>query len=361
MPHNVWKFVITDAYHGAYEGDLPGRKVNDFFYLVTDIDSGGDGDYGEGIWIYDRYRMDETQLFFLAQEDVTQVSPDGKVTLRSTEHIHQVLELLPGERLQGYFAYYDGSDFTAVESTLTGENAGNFTLQKSKETAYLYTVESHSQNAAASVSWEKYSMVLSAGLPEMGLYTAPEATVQNFCDYQLLPTQTEYYLICQSEMQYDLRIRYDDTEKSDVPVAGIQAEAVSGKKNTWKITVTDVFDGQYWNNAYGRYDGIRLYIAADANQEETIDDARVAVYEQKRPWKSGNLVGRDGTVDTADILYLKRYLAMWRGYDEAALCTADLNRDGIVGPADVMILERHVAGWKQYQDLPVPQEPSANS
>lgn len=88
MPHNVWKFVITDAYHGAYEGDLPGRKVNDFFYSVTDIDSGGDGDYGEGIWIYDRYSMDETQLFFLAQEDVTQVSPDGKVTLCSTEHIY---------------------------------------------------------------------------------------------------------------------------------------------------------------------------------------------------------------------------------------------------------------------------------
>lgn len=272
-----------------------------------------------------------------------------------------MLELLPEERLQGYFAYYDGSDFTAVKPTLTGGNAGDFTLQKSEKTAYLYTVESRAKNAAASVSWGKYSMELSVGLPEMGLYTAPEATVQNFCDYQLLPTQTEYYLICQSETQYDLRIRYDDTEKSDVPVAGIQAEAVSGKKNTWKITVTDAFDGQYWNNAYGRYDGIRLYIAADANQEETIDDVWVAVYEQKRPWKSGNLVGRDGTVDTADILYLKRYLAMWRGYDEAALCTADLNRDGIVGPADVMILERHVAGWKQYQDLPVPQEPSANS
>lgn len=67
----------------------------------------------------------------------------------------------------------------------------------------------------------------------------------------------------------------------------------------------------------------------------------------------GNVNGDNReSADTADVLYLKRYLAGWNGYDDVEKRTADVNRDGLIDSADAMILERHVSGWTGYEHLP---------
>lgn len=55
-------------------------------------------------------------------------------------------------------------------------------------------------------------------------------------------------------------------------------------------------------------------------------------------------VNRDESVDNADAMLLKRYVAGWDGIvvDEA---NADIDGDGEVTNADAMILKRYVAGW----------------
>ena len=65
----------------------------------------------------------------------------------------------------------------------------------------------------------------------------------------------------------------------------------------------------------------------------------------------GDVDGND-SVDSSDVLWLKRYLAKWKGYtinEEAA----DLDSDEAVTLRDITILQRYIAGWTGYDKLPV--------
>lgn len=66
--------------------------------------------------------------------------------------------------------------------------------------------------------------------------------------------------------------------------------------------------------------------------------------------KVGDLSG-DGEIELSDVLYLRRALAGWDGY-ELNFSAADINADGKLSADDVMTLERHIAGWKGYENLP---------
>lgn len=69
------------------------------------------------------------------------------------------------------------------------------------------------------------------------------------------------------------------------------------------------------------------------------------------PW--GDVNG-DGRVDVSDVVYLKRYLVAWSGYEKLPDPTAsDLNRDGRVDITDVVILKRHLVRWDGYVTLPI--------
>lgn len=65
----------------------------------------------------------------------------------------------------------------------------------------------------------------------------------------------------------------------------------------------------------------------------------------------GDLDG-DGKIHAADVLYLKRALAGWEGY-ELNFSASNTNGDDKLDQADAMVLERHIAGWKGYKSLPV--------
>ena len=62
-------------------------------------------------------------------------------------------------------------------------------------------------------------------------------------------------------------------------------------------------------------------------------------------------IDRNGTVDFADVLYLKRHLAEWEGYEQAGLSCADVNHDGEINHKDLIILEKHIAGYSGYESL----------
>ncbi len=66
-------------------------------------------------------------------------------------------------------------------------------------------------------------------------------------------------------------------------------------------------------------------------------------------------VDNNATIDSADVLYLKRHLAEWKGYcnlTEAQQGASDVNNDGAIDLSDLTILARNVAGWNGYETLP---------
>ena len=65
-------------------------------------------------------------------------------------------------------------------------------------------------------------------------------------------------------------------------------------------------------------------------------------------------VNGDGKVTSVDKVYLDRYLAKWKGYDESTidLSAADVNCDGIINELDSEILEKHLAKCVGYEVLP---------
>ena len=64
-------------------------------------------------------------------------------------------------------------------------------------------------------------------------------------------------------------------------------------------------------------------------------------------------VDKNGKVDFADVLFLKRCTAGWHQYQNIDGTAADINTDGKIDITDLMILERHIAGWKGYEILPI--------
>lgn len=56
-------------------------------------------------------------------------------------------------------------------------------------------------------------------------------------------------------------------------------------------------------------------------------------------------VNADGSVDNADVILLRRYVAKWNNIT-IQKDAADVNKDGEVDNADVILIRRFVAGWK---------------
>ncbi len=171
-------------------------------------------------------------------------------------------------------------------------------------------------------------------------YTKPEATVENACGERLLPTRQKYYLILQGE---------EAAATVQCEHAGLQIDAVPEKEKTWEITVSSNFNGQKWDDDYGFFDNVTFQIYD--SQGDPYKSVSAEVYEQKRPWKMGNVTGIDERIDAADALYLRRAVSEWTGYHVPKLI-ADANGDGGIEIGDVIVLERCIAGWREYQQLP---------
>ena len=63
-------------------------------------------------------------------------------------------------------------------------------------------------------------------------------------------------------------------------------------------------------------------------------------------------VNDDGKVNYADVMYLKRLMAGWSGYNKFNYYAANVNGDQCFSIEDIYVLERHIAGWSGYATLP---------
>ncbi len=65
-------------------------------------------------------------------------------------------------------------------------------------------------------------------------------------------------------------------------------------------------------------------------------------------------VNGDGKLDSADIVYMVRTLANWKGYsmNESQETLADVNLSGSFDAADAVVASRHLAGWSGYDKFP---------
>ena len=113
----------------------------------------------------------------------------------------------------------------------------------------------------------------------------------------------------------------------------------------WKLanTSTVVFSGLTQGKTYKIY----TYIPASGSQSASYISLPLEITLKTL----GDLDG-DGKINAADVLYLKRALAGWEGY-ELNFSASNTNGDDKLDQADVMVLERHIAGWNGYESLPV--------
>ena len=64
-------------------------------------------------------------------------------------------------------------------------------------------------------------------------------------------------------------------------------------------------------------------------------------------------VDGSGKIDFADVLWAKRYLAGWTGYENAEKFAIDVDCDGTPDIDDITYIARYLAGWQGYKTLPV--------
>ncbi len=129
---------------------------------------------------------------------------------------------------------------------------------------------------------------------------------------------------------------------------GVNAEYLEGR-DIYRVTLEDLME---------KIGAIQCIIKSHVWQEsfdlgnpEIQKKAENIITAKFRPFLYGDVDG-NGTVDYADVLCIKRYLAEWDNYGDANNVAADLDQDGKVTIADVEILERHIAGWTGYKTLP---------
>ena len=89
----------------------------------------------------------------------------------------------------------------------------------------------------------------------------------------------------------------------------------------------------------------------DGNLIFYTDHFSIYVVAEEKSLLIGDVNG-DGAVNSADRIYLTRYLSKWDGFASIDEKSADVNADGKVNAKDRIILSRHIAKWQGYETLP---------
>lgn len=87
----------------------------------------------------------------------------------------------------------------------------------------------------------------------------------------------------------------------------------------------------------------------DENNKQMIHEMLEGI-EDKYPLLGD--INNDGVVNSADRIYLSRYLANRSGFLDINEKAADVNADGSVDARDRIVLTRHIAKWNGYKTLP---------
>ncbi len=113
------------------------------------------------------------------------------------------------------------------------------------------------------------------------------------------------------------------------------------------------WQGLYYNKIEIRTGGEAVGLAADI---ASIAQTKVCNFHT---FTYGD-VDDSGKIDFADVLWAKRYLAGWSGYEGAEKFALDVDCDGTSDIDDITCIARYLAGWQGYDKLPLTTEPQAS-
>lgn len=313
--------------------------------------------YEVSLHIYDAAEIAQTQQLYWFWGDVVTVGTNGRLQIDGDQEFtledcaFSVFRFVPIEEVKQtyFFAVRKNNGFYVVEPKSA---APQVILERQQDGSYTVCVNQlGNYRLQAEDDGETYYMQAQYRLPEEGFFASEQATAENYLyGACYLPEttaksndgkETYFYLRCNTKDMIGNELYF---WKDDAPVtkAGISLTRISTQEDTekgytvwnYKITLTDTYQIPETG-----YDEITI----------TVGNKRycITIYDASR----GDL-DRNGKVDFADALYLKRHTALWPNYQSINKGPADLNRDGKVSLQDLMILERHVASWKDYEKLP---------
>lgn len=381
----VWKMTITEKF---VESDEDNQWKNLFIYDKNSVEDDGniysaEYGYGGGVQIFDATEIPKDQKIYWFDKNGNTIVQDGKLVLNTTSGS---LEQYAREGfaqwgakgdVDGYFAVKKGSEYYIINTPVSSDAPSKVIISQAEDGAYKVKWRNTGRYlASATFDGKEYFLKMTINLYNTGFYTKNEPNERWLLDNEMYFNDAiekkedgheAYFYLISDDWDLDasckpvfVEWKYSTEEDGDYgsyvelePVEGISFDNVEileiGRKQyySWKMAISDeCVNGDFGEDfLVGFKKGDRI-LQSIAYIEIFGINAPEIIY--------GNVNGDDReSVDTADVLYLKRYLAGWNGYDNAEKRTADVNRDGLIDSADAMILERHVAGWKGFENLPV--------
>lgn len=379
----VWKVTITDKF------DDGGERYNWKNLCIYD-ESGLEDDrsiysteysYHASLTIFDATEIPAEQKLYWFYKNSNITIQNGKLVLMNAPGS---LDLYARDSFSqrgvkdnsyGYFAVKKGNDYCVIDTPVSSDAQGKVIISQAENGSYKIKWRNTGKYlASTNFEGKEYFLKMTIALDNTGFYTKNEPDERWLLDTDIyfsdaVETSEDkseaYFYLISDEWDIDATCKpvfvewqsgssedgYDSGYVETAPVGGISFGDVQilkvGSKQyySWKMTISNKYQEGYSNSkivGFKKGDEI-LQSAAD-----------IEIFGVNAPQAvCGNVNGDNReSADTADVLYLKRYLAGWNGYDDVEKRTADVNRDGLIDSADAMILERHVSGWTGFEQLP---------
>ena len=127
-------------------------------------------------------------------------------------------------------------------------------------------------------------------------------------------------------------------------VTKIGTNAFDSCKNLKKLTIPKNVKS-FGQPVIKNCSGLTVYVESGSEAEKHFKFNTEGNGELKIGSEKPGDINNSGTVDNADVILLRRYVAGWKNVT-VQTDAADVNKDSKVDNADVILLRRYVAGWK---------------
>ena len=379
----VWKVAISEKY---VESDEDNRWKSLFIYDKNSAEEEGniysaEYSYGGRAQIFDATEIPAEQKLYCFYKDSNITIQDGKLALNTAsgsldKYAREDFSQWGAKgETDVYFAVKKGNDYCVIDTPVSSDAQGKVIISQAENGSYKIKWRNTGKYLASTTfEGKEYFLKMTIALYNTGFYTKNEPDERWLLDTEIyfsdaVETSEDkseaYFYLISDEWDIDATCKpvfvewqsgssedgYDSGYVETAPVEGISFGDVQilkvGSKQyySWKMTISNQYQEGYSNSK----------IAGFKKGNEILQSAApIGIFGVNAPKAvCGNVNGDNReSADTADVLYLKRYLAGWNGYDDVEKRTADVNRDGLIDSADAMILERHVSGWTGYEHLP---------
>ena len=374
----VWKMTITDR----FTMDEQNRWKNLSVYGGVKKDADGniiscEYGYGGGIRIFDATEIAaDEQLYWFHASNIKVV--DGKAVLDNAwaDSLDQCArdecnQWSVSGKENVYFAIKKNGDYYIVDTPVSSDAPDKVLIHKKNDGVYVVDWRRTGKYLLSTTfAGKHYYIKMNVTLSDTGFYSKNEPNEKwlleedEFYFNEALDKSTDgteaYFYLISKGWNVDMScapvfIERDSESQENVEVSGAAGitlgtvQKITWNNETyysWKIAVSDAYrepqDASRW-----------IQIGLKKNGE-IVEQNSIGIYDKTQDLPAYGNMNDDWAVNAVDVLYLKRYLAGWYGYNNVTKRIADLNQDGMIDSADAMILDRHVAGWREYESLPRP-------